>query len=209
MLKKNVVMVKFIFKLIIAILLFAFCIYVEDYVQRGAGMLVGLGITLIGLFIDDLFNRWEEWHEFLSVTGVLLSLLFFVSIGLGIHFKETSNGSIEVRSPFYTHVLEHGNRMEVKQLNSCYTKYYSKYELKDETYYFVYKGESCSIYNKYGKVLTIPDSFTIRQKDYGHGKLHHLIVNGKTYDMRGTQITYGYNPYVADITPDYSSSPLN
>ena len=78
--KKNVVMVKFIFKLIIAILLFAFCIYVEDYVQRGAGMLVGLGITLIGLFIDDLFNRWEEWHEFLSVTGVLLSLLFLLML---------------------------------------------------------------------------------------------------------------------------------
>lgn len=200
-------MKKFI-KFVIIVAIAALSIYLEEYTFRGAGLCVGIGITFIGLLIDDVFNRWEEWYEFLSVTGVLLSLFFFVSIGMGVHFKETPDG-IEVRSALYTHILECGKRLEVKQLNSCYTKYYSKYEVKDETYYFVYKGESCSIYNKYGKVLTIPDSFTIRQKDFGHGKLHHLVVNGKTYDMRGTQISYGYNPYVADITPDYSSSPLN
>lgn len=200
-------MKKFI-KFVIIVAIAALSIYLEEYTFRGAGLCVGIGITFIGLLIDDVFNRWEEWHEFLSITGALLSLFFFVSIGMGVHFKETPDG-IEVRSALYTHVLEYGNRMETKHLKSHYTQFYNNYEVKDDKYYFVYKGESCSIYNKYGKVLTIPDSFTIRQKDYGHGKLHHLVVNGKTYDMRATEVNANYSPFIIDTTPDYGSSPLN
>ena len=47
-------MVKFVIKLIIAILLFACCIYIEDYLQRGAGLFLGMGVTIIGLLITSV-----------------------------------------------------------------------------------------------------------------------------------------------------------
>lgn len=205
---KFTIMIKYVIKLIVAILLFAFCIYVEDYVQRGMGMFVGMAITCVGLLIGDSTDWREKLRDYLGLVGCALCFFFFIGIAMEIHIKETPDG-IVVRSPFYTHVLERGNRMETKQLKSSYTQYYSKYEVKNDTFYFLYYADSCSIYNKYGKVLTIPDSFTIGQKDYGYGKLHYVVVNGKAYDMRGTEIAYGYKPYVADITPDYTSSPLN
>ena len=201
-------MIKLFAKMIITILLFVFCIYVEDYVQRGMGMFVGMAITCVGLLIGDSTDWREKLRDNLGLVGCALCFFFFIGIAMEIHIKETPDGII-VRSPFYTHVLEHGNRMETKQLKSYYTQYYSKYEVKNEFFYFLYNRDSCSIFNKYGKVLTISNNFTLLQNDYGHGKLHHLVVNGKTYDMRGTLITYGYKPYVADITPDYTSSPLN
>lgn len=201
-------MVKFFVKLIITILLFAFCIYVEDYVQRGAGMFIGMTIACVGLIIGDGTERREKWRDFICTVGCILSFGFLIGIAVEIHIKET-DGGVKVLSPFYTHVLEYGERLKTKRLNSYYTQYYSKYEVKNDIFYFLYNRDSCSIFNMYGKVLTISNNFTLLQKDYGHGKLHYLVVNGKTYDMRGTEITYGYNPYVADITPDYSSSPLN
>lgn len=202
-------MVKFIVKLIIAILIFAFCIYVEDYVQRAAGMFIGMTIACVGLVIGDSSDRREELRDYLGLVGCALYFFFFACIAMEIHIEETDDDGIVVRSPFYTHVLEHGDRMETKQLKSYYTKYYCEFKVKDETYYFVYKGDSCSFYNKYGKVLAIPTSYTIKQKDFGKGKLHYIVFNGKAYDLRGTEIKKGYIPYVSDTTPDYTSSPLN
>lgn len=203
MFKNIAIMIKLFAKMIITILLFVFCIYVEDYIQRGMGIFVGMAITCVGLLIGDSTDWREKLRDYLGLVGCALSFFFFIGIAMEIHIKEV------VRSPFYTHVLECGNRMETKQLKSSYTQYYSKYEVKNDTFYFLYYADSCSIYNKYGKVLTIPDSFTIGQKDYGYGKLHYVVVNGKDYDMRGTEIAYGYKPYVSDRTPDYTSSPLN
>jgi len=190
---------------VIVVAIAALAIYLEDYAFRGAGMLLGFAVACVGLCIDDVFNRRSEWSEAFSVTGVLLSLFFFVSIGLGIHFKETSDGIIQVRSAFYTHVLEYGERIKTRVLHSHYTKDGSHYAVKKETFTYLYHGDSCSIYNKYDKVLTIPNTYVIIQKDYGHGKLHHIIVDGKTFDMRGTEIKEDYSPFVVDITPDYTN----
>lgn len=201
-------MVKFDIKLIITILLFAFCIYVEDYVQRGVGMFVGIAITCVGLLFGNSSYRREELRDYFSLVGCALCFFFFISIGMGVHFKEVPKG-IKVLSAFYTHEIGSGDRLETKQLHSYYTQYYNKYEVKADTYYFVYKGESCYIYNEYSKLLTLPVSFTILQRDFGHGKLHNIVVNSKTYDMRGTEIKDGYTPYISDITPDYTTSPIN
>lgn len=179
---------------IIVVAIVALAIYLEDYAFRGAGMLVGLVVVLVGLFIDDVFNWRSEWIENFSVTGALLSLFFLVGIGLGIHFKETADGRIEVRSAFYTHVLEYGERIETRVLHSHYTKDGSHYAVKKEIFTYLYHGDSCSIYNKYDKMLTVPNTYVIIQKDYGHGKLHHIIVDGKTFDMRGTEINEDYSP---------------
>lgn len=193
---------------IIVVAIVALAIYLEDYAFRGAGMLVGSVVVLVGLFIDDVFNRRSELSEAFSVTGVLLSLFFYVGIGLGIHFKETTDGRIEVRSAFYTHVLEYGERIETRVLHSHFTKDGGHYAVENETFTLLYHGDSCSIYNNYNRVLDIPNTYLIIEKDYEHGKLHHIVVDGNTFDMRGTQIDQSYSPFIVDITPDFTNSNL-
>lgn len=203
-------MIKLFAKMIITILLFVFCIYVEDYIQRGMGIFVGMAITCVGLLIGDSTDWREKLRDYLGLVGCALCFFFFIGIAMEIHIKTTDG--IVVRSPFYTHVLERGNRMWTKQLRSYYTQYYSKFEVKKEAFYFIYNGDSCSIFNKYGMILKIPKtSYKIEQKDFGNGELDYIVLSGKTYDLRGTEIKElnGYKPYVSDRTPDYTSSPLN
>ena len=194
-------MIKLFAKMIITILLFVFCIYVEDYVQRGMGIFLGMALFGIGLIFDRL-------EHFFGVMGGIFYFLFLMGSAIEVHIEKTQDG-ILVKSPFYTHVLEHGDSMDTKQLKCYYTRFYNTYEVKNDKFYFIYNGDTCTIFNKIGRVLKIPMSYTIRQKDFGSGILDYIVVNGKSYDLRGTEIKNGYMPYVSDRTPDYTSSPLN
>lgn len=203
---------KTIIKVVLAVALLTLCVYIEDYVQRCAAMFVGAGIAVLGLAVGDKTDLRKSCRDFLGALGTVIYFGFLVGIAvMEIHIEQKAEG-IVVRSPFYTHVLERGNRMETKKLRSYYTQYCSKFEVKKEAFYFIYNGDSCSIFNKYGMILKIPKtSYKIEQKDFGNGELDYIVLSGKTYDLRGTEIKElnGYKPYVSDRTADYTSSPLN
>ena len=195
---------KTIIKVVVVIALLSLCVYIEDYVQRCAAMFVGAGIAVVGLAVGDKTDLQESWRDFIATLGVLLYFGFFLGIAMEIHVEETPDG-VEIKSAYYTHVLETGERIDTMQLQSYYNQYYSRYEVKTETFYFLYDGLHCSVYNHYGKVLEFDASFSIGEKDYGHGKINYIRVGNQAFDMRGTEINEDYSPYVLDRTPDYNN----
>lgn len=192
---------------ILAIAAFALAIYLEDYCFRGSGMFLGMALAVISLIVESISDRTGH---FFSAIGCVLYLFFFVAIAMEIHIDETDDG-VDIRSPFYTHVLEHGESVEQKKLQSHYTQYYSRINVKSETFYILHcSNGTCSIYNSYAKVISLPDSFIILEHDLGHGNLNYIQVgDGSAYDMRGMEIKDGYRPKIIDITPDYSTSFTN
>ena len=190
-----------IFQVIFAIAAIGIGIYFEEYVSRGFGMFWGMTLVGIGLIFE---NRYDQLEHFFSIVGCLLSFVFFFGIALEIHIEEVPDG-IAIKSPYYTHTLETGERIDTMQLQSYYNQYYSRYEVKTETFYFLYDGLHCSVYNHYGKVLELDTSFSIGEKDYGHGKINYIRVGNQAFDMRGTKIDEDFSPYVSDRTPDYNN----
>ena len=193
---------KTLLKILITCILVAFCVYLEDYVQRFAGMFAGMAVTCIGFLFDDV--RREEWRDFFCLLGSGLYFVFFIGAANGLHFEETENGAV-VRSAWWTHIIEEGTKLEKRKLCAYYTSYYSQTNVKEEEFFFVYNGTSCSVYNTHGKIMSVPETFSITQHDYGHGPLDQIVVGEKAIDLRGNEINSGYKPYISDITPDYSS----
>lgn len=198
---------KTLLKIIIIIILIALCAYLEDYTFRGAGMFVGIALACFGFLIGE---SGKDWHDFFTLLGASLYFAFFLFMAIGIHLEKTEEG-VNVRSPFFTHVIEHGQRVEDMDLKSHYTQYYSRVEVKIEPFYFLHDGKgSCSIYSSHLKIMTIPDHFSIIEQDFGHGALNAIrLCDSVVYDMRAKKITVDYDPEVIDITPDYTASPLN
>lgn len=190
-----------IFQVIFAIAAFALAIYGEDFHFRGFGMFVGITLVGIGLLFENIYDRLE--HPF-SVVGCLLSFVFFFGIANEIHIEETPDG-VEIKSAYYTHVLETGERIDTMQLQSYYTKSGSRFSVKTEPFYLLYDGLHCSVYNRYGKILDIDKTFSIKAKDFGHGHINYIRVGDQAFDMRGTEIKEDFFPYVSDITPDYTN----
>lgn len=194
-----------VFQAIFAFVAFGLAILAEDFGFRGFGMISGMALLCIGLIFEHISDCSEE-HYF-SVLGCIFYFMFLFGLAFQPHFLETEDG-VDVLSPFYTHVLEHGERLQQKELNSHYTKYYSGIDVKKESFNFLYgdNGTTCSVYNSYEKIMTLPASFVILEKDFGHGKLHYIQVGDTTaYDMHGVVINESYEPDIEDITPDYTN----
>ena len=123
--------------------------------------------------------------------------------GIGLHIEETERGII-VKSPFYTHILERGSRVEEKDLRACYSKCYRHVDVEKEHFYFLYHETGCiSIYNTHEKVMEVDTTFEIKAHDWGgDGVLDYINYHGANYDLRGTKITDGYKPYYFNRTPD-------
>ncbi len=189
-------------KLALTIIAVTLWVYCEEYVCRGTGLFLGFAVILIGFVMEGVSNRW---HSFLVLLGCFLSFAFYFGIPVGLHRIEKTDG-VKIRSAFYTHIVDSGKRMEEKKLRSHYIKYHSQYYVENDTYYFLYNGKSCSMYNTHIKVLELPDNFSIVHKDFGHGMLDIIVANGKQYDMYGTTVTDGFKPYISDYTPDYTNS---
>lgn len=190
-----------IFQAIFVIAAFGLAILAEDFGFRGFGVIFGMTLLGIGLIFEHICNQSES---IFSVVGCILFFVSFFGIAMEIHIEEAPDG-IKIKSPYYTHTLETGERIDTMQLQSYYTLYYSRYEVKTETFYFLFDGLHCSVYNHYGKVLEFDTSFSIGEKDFGHGKINYVRVGDQAFDMRGTEIKEDYFPYVSDITPDYSN----
>lgn len=196
---------KTIIKVVVVIALLSLCVYIEDYVQRCAAMFVGAGIAVVGLAVGDKTDLQESWRDFIATLGVLLYFGFFLGIAMEIHVEETPDG-VEIKSAYYTHVLETGERVQTKELRSNYSQYYSRWDVDTQVFYFLYNGTHCSVYNRYGKVLDLHIPFSIEAKDFGHGEINYIrIGGGQAFDMRGTEINEDYSPYVSDRTPDYNN----
>lgn len=183
-----------------AIAAFALAIYLEDYVSRGFGMFVGMVLAIIGLAIGDK----ERWRDFIATLGALLYFGFFVGTAMTLHIEKTKNGGVLMRSAFYTRILERGSHVDTLQLHPYYEQYYSKIEVAKKPFFFVYKQDSCSVYNEYEKIATIPLSFTIKNEDFGSGNLDYIEFDNKRLDLRGRLIDSEYQAEIKDITPDFS-----
>lgn len=189
-----------IFQVIFAIAAIGIGIYLEEYVSRGFGMFWGMTLVGIGLIFENIYDQLEH---FFSIVGCLLSFVFFFGIALlDIHTEEVPDG-IAIKSPYYTHTLETGERIDTMQLQSYYTKSGSRFSVKTEPFYLLYDGLHCSVYNRYGKILDIDKTFSIKAKDFGHGHINYIRVGDQAFDMRGTEINEDYSPYV--FTPDYNN----
>ena len=186
-------MVKKCFKWFIFILLLGFCLYAEEYIHRGVGMFVGMGVTLIGFLINDWLQN-EGIGEYLMFSGCALFFIFFFFIANGVHIENNQDG-VAIYSAFYTHELDRGECVETKDLNWCYN---TKKEAKKDRFIFLYKGDSCTVFTRHEKVKTIPANYSISE---GFGNLHFISFDGKNIDLRGTEVTRGYEPYVFDDTP--------
>ena len=186
-------MVKKCFKWFIFILLLGFCVYTEEYIHGVVGMFVGMGVTLIGLLINDWLQN-EGIAEYLMFSGCALFFIFFFFIANGVHIENNQDG-VAIYSPFYTHVLDRGERVETKDLNWCYN---TKKEAKKKRFIFLYKGDSCTVFTRHEKVMTIPANYSISN---GCGNLHFISFDGKFFDLKGTEVTRGYKPYVFEDTP--------
>lgn len=189
-------MVKKCFKWFIFILLLGFCVYTEEYIHRGVGMFVGMGVALLGLLINDWLQN-EGLGDYVMLSGCALFFIFFFFIANGVHIENNQDG-VAIYSPFYTHVLDRGERVETKDLNWCYN---TKKEAKKDRFIFLYKGDSCTVFTRHEKVMTIAAHYSI-YKGYGkYGNLHFISFDDKVIDLNGTEITRGYEPYVFDDTP--------
>lgn len=194
-------MIRF-FQAIFAIAAIGIGIYLEDYVSRGFGMGVGMALVCIGFTFENIFDKLEH---FFTVVGCLIYFGFFLGIAMEIHIIEEASDGIAIKSPYYTHTLETGERIDTMQLQSYYTKSGSRFSVKTEPFYLLYDGLHCSVYNRYGKILDIDKTFSIKAKDFGHGHINYIRVGDQAFDMRGTLINEDYSPYVSDVTPDYNN----
>ena len=179
-------------------------IYGEEYITRGFAILFGVGLIFLGFLLESVYYQIgldDVWHELFLGMGCLLALFFFFTIGLTIHFIQTEDG-VFVKSAFYTHVLESGQSVEKSELRSNYTQYHRSYDVDVNTYYFLYHGNTCSIYSMYRKIMEVDSAFMLEEKDFGHGELEFIKCGKDSFDLQGTKITDGYKPYVRDVTPD-------
>ena len=190
-----------IFQVIFTIVAIGIGIYLEDYISRGFGMFWGMTLIGIGLIFENIYDQLEH---FFSIVGCLLSFVFFFGIANEIHIEETPDG-VEIKSAYYTHTLESGERIDTMQLQSYYTKSGSRFSVKTEPFYLLYDGLHCSVYNRYGKILDIDKTFSIKAKDFGHGQINYIRVGDQAFDTRGKEIKEGYEPEIVDITPDYTN----
>ncbi len=186
-------MVKKCFKGLIFILLLGFCIYTEEYIQRGMGMVVGMNVILIGFLINDWLQN-EGLGECLTYSGCAFFFIFFF-IANGVHIENNQDG-VAIYSAFYTHELDRGERVETKDLNWCYTT--RKKEARKDRFIFLYKGDSCTVFTRHEKVMTIPANYEISE---AFGNLQFISFDGKFFDLKGTEVARGYEPYVFDDTP--------
>lgn len=194
-------MKKIIILFLFTIAFVSIAIYGEEYITRGFGIVFGGCLIFLGFLLESI-DLDDVWHKLFLGMGCLLSLVFFLTIGLTIHFIQTEDG-IVVKSAFYTHDLGSGQRVETRSLRSNYKQYYSDFDVDVKTIYFLYHGNSCSIYDEYMKIIEVPDStFSVEVKDFGYGALHYIKCGENSYDLRGSQITDGYKPYIRDVTPD-------
>lgn len=111
-----------ILQVIFAIAAIGIGIYLEEYVSRGIGMFWGMTLVGIGLIFENIYDQLEH---FFSIVGCLVSFFFFFGIANEIHIEETPDG-VEIKSAYYTHVLETGERVQTKELRSNYSQYYSR-----------------------------------------------------------------------------------
>lgn len=177
-------------KLIVFVVLVALWIYLEDYVQRGLGLVVGMLVILIGVVIYVIRER-----VFFCMVGFVLLYGSLCTGGIELHIEE-AEGSVMVRSPFYTHILERGIRVEEKELRTYYSKENSRVDVEITHFYFLYhETGSISIFNTYEKINEVDTTFVLKSKDFGDGVLDYINYHGANYDLRGTIITDGYKPY--------------
>lgn len=187
----------FFVKLIAFVVLVALCVYLEDYVQRFSCMAISMLVILIGVVIS---------REKYCMVGLVLFCVSLCTAGIGVHIEEV-DGSIIVKSPFYTHILERGSHVEKNELRTYYSKYYSRVDVEKEHFYFLYhETGSISIYNTYKKVIEVDTTFEIKSKDWGDGVLDYINYRGVNYDLQGTKITDGYKPFKYDGTPEYNTA---
>lgn len=196
-------------KIILILLTFAIvsvAIYGEDYITRGFVLAIALVLFFLSWIIESLaslFNWDNTWHRYFFVMGFISFFSVFFTAGITLHIVHTDDGSIHIKSAYYTHDLGSGQRVETRSLKSNYKQYYSNFDVNVQTFYFLYHGNSCSIYDEYMKIIEIPDStFSVEVKDFGHGELNYIKCGKDSFDMRGTQISDGYKPYIFDVTPD-------
>lgn len=133
-----------LFILIIAFVSFAF--YGEEYYTRGFAILFGGGLLILGYCLKSVID--EGWHAFLVGTGCLISFIFLPALGVRLHFHQIVDGVV-VKSAFYTHVLETGHRLEKRELRDSYTQLNGIVQVDRSTFYFLYHGNTCSIYSPY------------------------------------------------------------
>lgn len=197
-------------KIILILLTFAIvsiAIYGEEYITRGFVLCLAIVLFCIGRIVKSLSSHfyWEAtWHRYFYVMGVISFYSICLTVGTSMHLVHTKDG-IHIKSAFYTHDIESGQRVETRRLRSNYKQYYSKFYVDVIKFYFLYHGKSCSIYNEYGKIIEIPDStFSVEFKDFGHGELDYIKCGEDSFDLRGTQISDGYKPYVSDVTSNYT-----
>ena len=198
---------KKIMLILLAIAIVAIAVYGEEYITRGFAILFGGGLILLGFLLESVYCQIDldnMWHKLFISIGCLLYFSSFFTLGLTIHFIETKDGSIVAKSAFYTHVLDSGQSFEKRELRSNYTQYQMNFDVYTSTYYFLYHGNTCSIYSMYSKIMEVDSGFSLEKKDFGHGELDFIKCGKDSFDLRGAQITDDYMPYISDET-NYSN----
>lgn len=194
-------------KIILSVAVLILCIYVEDYFIRGFPVILGGCLCLVGMVLEEIpeRNNWAKKYSFCTILGVIIYLTSFFTLGFNIHFVETNDGNIIVKSPFYTHQIDEGLRFDTDTMRTYYKQYHSKIEVAKEKRYFLYKDSICSVYSMSEKILDVPIEFQIKSRDLGKGVIDYIDCGTKQYDLRGILITPDYQPLVVDYTPDYSN----
>lgn len=173
-------------------------VYCEDY-HRGSMFIVGVLLILIAKFVAC----WKNHLIILAITSISVC---FWAIGMGVHVRKDSN-TIEIMSPFYTHSLAKGERIDTVRLASAYEVYYFNYKPYREDFYVLHTNiGSCELWNNYRRILTAKE-LTFVDKDLGHGNLQVVKIKNNgggitLYDLYGRDINEkGYRPHLVDMTP--------
>ena len=194
--------IKYLFEgLIYLTILVSLVLYVEDY-HRGMLFLIGVIALLTAKLISYLTDVKQKclvrFGTIASISG------FFLALGVGVHVRQFGD-TIEIVSPFYTHSLAKGERIDTVSLASSYEVYYFSYEPYREDFYVLHNKDSCELWNKYRRILSAKE-FSFVDKDWWHGNLQVVKIKGDDgisfYDLYGRNINEDdYRPHLIDRTP--------
>lgn len=190
----------YLFKGLIYLAVFAGLVYGEDY-HRGMMFLVGIIALLTAKLISYFIDRKQK-H--LIRLGTIASISGFFLAAVGVHVTKVGEG-VEIMSPFYTHSLAKGDRIDTISLASAYEVYYFSYKPYKEEFYLLRQDGIYELWNKYRPILSGKE-LSFVDMDLGHGNLHVVKIrndSGTTlYDLYGRNINEDdYRPHLIDRTP--------
>ncbi|MBR0047526.1 MAG: hypothetical protein IJP75_11730 [Bacteroidaceae bacterium] len=171
-------------------------LYFEDYYCH-RGIVAGIGLILLILSIIPQLRSFRVFGIFCLISGI------FMTLGVGVHAVKKGDGTVELRSPLYSHALGTYKSIDTFLLANSYEVWYGQYSPHTHEYYILRRKSqtTCEFWNEYRKIME--DSvLNIEQRDFGHGALDVLrLSNGKLFDLNGVEILPGYYPYVVHTTP--------